>query len=120
LPFEEEVGSSSPGRPFEEKAMPDINLSFKHGRTQEDARARLAEAVASAQQQFGSMVNRVEWSNDGNSVHLSGNGFQVDVWVDAVEVHLIGDIPLLGRLLGGPLLSGLKQILGRSFQKQLT
>jgi hypothetical protein len=105
---------------FEERAMPDINLTFKHGRTQEDARARLAEAVATAQKQFGAMVSKVEWSNDGNTVHLSGNGFKVDAWVDPVEVHLVGDIPLLGRLLGGPLLSGLKQVLGHSFQKQLT
>jgi len=100
--------------------MSDINLSFKHGHTQEEARTHLGEAVAEVQRQFGSMVRQVHWSSDRNAVHLSGTGFEVDAWVDAQEVHLVGDIPLLGKLLGGPLAQGLKQIVHKAFQNQLT
>src|ERR1700692_1505666 len=97
-------------------AMSDINLCFKHGRTQEEARTRLGEAVAEVPRQFGSMVRQVQWDADHNAVHLSGIGFEVDAWVDAQEVHLVGDIPLLGKLLGGPLALGLKQIVHKAFQ----
>jgi len=34
-------------------------------------------------------------------------------------LHATGDIPILGRLLGGQFVSGLKQIVERTFQKQL-
>ena len=99
--------------------MPDINLTFKHGRTQEDARARLAEVVTEVQNKFGGMVKTVEWSADRNSVHIAGDAFVVDARVDPVEVHVVGDIPFLGRLLGGSITSGVKQIVDRTFKKQL-
>jgi hypothetical protein len=36
------------------------------------------------------------------------------------EVHVSGDLPLLGALLGSPLVAGLKQIVQQTFQKRLT
>lgn len=39
--------------------------------------------------------------------------------VDAQEVHVSGDLPLLGGLLGAPVVTGLKQIVQQTFQKQL-
>jgi hypothetical protein len=66
------------------------------------------------------MVQRVEWSQDRNSVHLSGQGFHVEGRVDAQMIHLTGDISFLGGLLSGPLASGLKQIVERAFHKRLT
>ncbi len=100
--------------------MSDINLVFKHGRTQEEAKARLGEAIAETQKRFGAMVQRVEWNAGRDNVHLSGTGFEVDASVDAHEVRVVGDIPILGRLLGGPFAMGLKQILQNTFQKRLT
>jgi hypothetical protein len=41
------------------------------------------------------------------------------MWVDAHNVHATGDIPILGGLLGGPVTSGLKQIVQQAFQKKL-
>jgi hypothetical protein len=66
------------------------------------------------------MVQRVAWNAGRDAVHLSGTGFEVDASVDAQEVHLVGDFPILGRLLGGPLALGFKQILQNAFQKRLT
>jgi hypothetical protein len=99
--------------------MSDINLTIKHGRTLEEARAALAEAVGQAQARFGPALQRVDWSADRSSVHLAGPGFEVDTWVDAQEVHLSGKIPLLG-LLGALIVSSLKGIVERSFHKRLT
>lgn len=94
--------------------MSAINLSFRHNQTQEEARTRLGDVVTELRNRCGFMIQRVDWSADGNRVHLAGTGFQVDAWVDAAEAHLIGDIPLLAGLLGGPLLaSKVKQIMQR-------
>ena len=100
--------------------MPLINLSVKHGRTLEEARNHLETAVHKVHSQFKSLVRQVTWSDDRNRVRLDGFGFWVEMWVDALEVHASGDIPLLGGLLGGPVATGLKQIIQQTFQKKLT
>jgi hypothetical protein len=99
--------------------MPLINLSVQHGRTLEEARKSLETAVDKVQSQFGGMVSQVAWSADRRRVRLDGVGFWAELWVDAREVHASGDIPLLGRLLGSPVATGLKQILQQTFQKPL-
>ena len=52
-------------------------------------------------------------------VRLDGVGFWVEMRVDAEAVHVSGDLPVLGGLLGGPMATGLKQIVQRTFQKEL-
>jgi hypothetical protein len=99
--------------------MPLITLSFKHGQTLEEARSQLETAVHEFQQRFGALIRHVEWSAERSRVRLDGPGFWVELWVDVQEVHVTGDIPLLGGLLGGPLVTELKQIVQRTFQKQL-
>jgi hypothetical protein len=100
--------------------LPLLNLSLKHGRTLDDARARLKMAVGEAQARFSPMIQRVEWSADQDSVALSGVGFRIEMRVDAQDVHVTGDLPLFGGLLGSPLAQGLKGILQKAFTRQLT
>ncbi len=100
--------------------MPLINLSVKHGRSLEQAQSHLETAVDKVHSQFRALVRQVVWSADRSRVRLDGVGFWVEMWVDAQEVHASGDIPLLGGLLGGPVATGLKQILQQTFQKKLT
>jgi hypothetical protein len=100
--------------------MPLINLSIKHGRTLEEAQSRLESAVQEVHSRFQALVRRVEWSADRHQVRLEGTGFWAEMWVDAQEVHVRGDIPLLGSLLGSPVTSSLKQIVQQAFQKRLT
>jgi hypothetical protein len=99
--------------------MPLINLSLKHGRSLEEARSNLETAVHEVQQRFRTLVKHVEWSANRSWVRLDGTGFWVELWVDAQDVHASGDIALLGGLLGGPLATGLKQIVQQTFQKRL-
>jgi hypothetical protein len=99
--------------------MPLINLSVKHGQTLEEARSHLETAVHKVHSQFKALVRQVAWSADRNRVRLDGVGFWVDMWVDAQEVHVSGDIPLLGRLLGGRAATSLQQIVQQTFQKKL-
>jgi hypothetical protein len=99
--------------------MPLITLSLKHGETLEGAQKNLETAVQKVQSQFGLMVLKVEWSMERRQVRIDGTGFWVEMRVDTEHVHVTGDVPILGRLLGSPVATGLKQIVQRSFQKSL-
>ena len=99
--------------------VPLINLSVKHHQTQEEARRRLETAVHELSRTLGVVLRQVEWATDRNKVRLEGVGFWVEMWVDAQALHASGDAPIVGRLLGGPLGVRLKQIVERTFQKQL-
>jgi hypothetical protein len=99
--------------------MPAINLSLEHGRSLDDARDCLRAAVRQTTGRFAALVRRTDWAADGRSVRVAGVGFAVDMRVDATHVHLSGDLPGLGGLLGGPVAAGLKQIVQRVFQKRL-
>jgi hypothetical protein len=99
--------------------MPLINLSVKHGRTMEEARSHLETAVHRVLSQFKALVRQVAWSADRSRVRLDGVGFWVEMWVDAQDVHVTGDLPLLGRLLGSPMTTALQRIVQQTFQKKL-
>jgi len=99
--------------------MPLIDLTIAHGQTLEEARRRLEAAVREVADRFRSGVQRVEWAADRNRVRLEGPAVWVEMWVDARDVHATGDIPLLGALLGGPVASGLKQVIEQAFPKNL-
>jgi outer membrane protein TolC len=101
------------------EAMSLINLSVKHGRTLEEARSHLEAAVHKVQSQFKALIQQVAWSADRSRVRLDGIGFWVEMWVDAQEVHVSGDLPLLGRLLGSPMATALQRIVQQTFQKKL-
>jgi hypothetical protein len=96
-----------------------INLSVKHGRSLEEARSHLEVAVHKVHNQFRALIQQVTWSADRNRVRLDGLGFWVEMWVDALEIHVSGDLPVLGRLLGSPMATALQRILQQTFQKKL-
>ena len=98
--------------------MPSLSLTIAHHQTHEEARRRLEMAVREVSERFGG-IRRVEWSADRSRVKLQTVGAWLELWVDARDVHATGDIMGLGGLLSGPLVSGLKQVLQQTFQKQL-
>ena len=100
--------------------MPLFQMSVKHNRTRPEARVRLELAVREARTKFGPLVQRVEWSADREAVTMSGVGFAVTMRVDDTDVHVEGDSPVLGKLLGGPVTAGLKAALTKAFPKPLT
>ena len=94
--------------------MPLIQVKVKHGRTLEEARDRLAQAVSQLQTQFGMLIRSTEWSPARDAVTLTGPGVRLDLRVDPIDVHVSGDIPMLASLVGS---SKLKQIVEATFQK---
>jgi hypothetical protein len=46
-----------------------------------------------------------------------GTGFNFDLRVDPEQVHVDGDITLLGNLFGGKIAEGLKRIVGDRFKQ---
>ena len=99
--------------------MPLLNLTVQHGRTLEDARRGLETAVHRVSGQFSTLVRRTEWTADRQRVKLEGVGFWLEMWVDAQAGHATGDIPILGGLLSGGIVEGLKRIVPQTFQKKL-
>lgn len=96
-----------------------INMTIKHGRSLDEARAAMEQAVHDLQTRFGRMIRRADWGPDRNRVRVEGLGFWLEMKVDPQEAHVSGDVPLLGGLLGSPLGTGIKQIMKRSFDKAL-
>ena len=90
-----------------------IQVKVKHGRTFAEARDRLALAVGEIQTRFGPIVRKTEWSPARDSVTLTGPGVRLELLVDATDVHVSGDIPLLASLVGS---SKLKQIVEATFK----
>ena len=97
--------------------MPLIDVSVAHGQTLDEAQRRLERVAQEASSRLG--LRQVEWSADRRRVQLQGLGARVDMWVDAQVIHVTGDLPGLGALLGGPLAAGLRQLVERTFRKQL-
>jgi hypothetical protein len=94
-----------------------FHFSVRHGRTLDDAAAKLRTVVDEAQSKMGRMINQVTWAPDGHSVKLVGTGFNFDLRVDPEQVHVDGDITLLGNLFGGKIAEGLKRIVGDRFKQ---
>jgi hypothetical protein len=96
-----------------------VNLSLKHGLPFDQAKPRLNEAVAELQKNFGRLVRHVTWNSSRDQVRIDGAGFWLEMSVDAEELRASGDIPALAGLIGGPLAAGLRQVVERTFHKQL-
>lgn len=96
-----------------------IDVSVKHGKSRAEARDHLEMAVKDVCTRFGSLVNRVDWSHEREQVKLLGPGVEVQMRVDDEHVHISGDMPLLGKLMGSPLLQGIKGIVQNTFQPRL-
>jgi len=99
--------------------MPVISMSIKHGRNLEEARAGLANVVQQVQANLGMLLQRTDWQPSREQVKLVGTGFEIDLRVDATDLHVSGEIPLLSRLLGDRVLTGIKTIVQNTFQKRL-
>ena len=97
--------------------MRELNFSVRHHMSLDAARQRLEETVRDAQAQLGSLIHRVEWSADRSAVTLAGLSFTGKVWVDGEEAHAVIDVPLLGRLLASPVVTGLRGHLERRFKQ---
>ena len=99
--------------------MPLISLSLKHDKSLEAAQRDLEAVVQQVRDLFGMMIRQTVWSTDRSEVRLDGIGFWIEMSVDDVLLHVSGDMPLLGHLLGSRVSSGVQQIVQKTFQKQL-
>lgn len=99
--------------------MPLMTLAVQHGHTLDEARRRLKTAVSEFTSRFGTLVRRVEWSLDRSQVQLEGSGVWIELRLDEQMVHVSMDIPVLGKFLGGAVITKLKEILQHSFQPKL-
>lgn len=98
-----------------------LAFSMKHGLTVDKAQQQMEAATEKLQKQFGALVRQVEWTPDRRQVHISGPGIEVEMHVDALQIHVTGDLPLISRLLGGtPIVDKVKAIVQDAFRKRIT
>ena len=95
-----------------------FNLSVKHGRTLDEARARLDTAVDEVRARFGPMVREVEWPTVAMRSRSWATGSPIDLRVDAQEGTPRGTSGFR-RLFGDSLTTRLTQIVEQTFQKRL-
>ena len=93
-----------------------IRFSMKHGLGETEARERLEKTVGDVTSRFGGMVKEVKWATDRKSVNVVGTGFTAAVRVDAQDVHVEGDVAMLGGMFGGQLVERFKQLLSERFK----
>jgi carbon monoxide dehydrogenase subunit G len=99
--------------------MNDLTFTLKHGTSEDEAREHLRAAVGEVQGRFRGMIRSADWSADGNAVKIAGQGFDVDMRVDAERLHVAGHLGILGGLLSGPFVAGVKAIVQNAFRKRL-
>lgn len=97
-----------------------MTFTVKHEHTLDEAKGILQSTVDDVSKHFGLLINSVEWNDARSDVKIDAKGASVHVWVDAVDVHLTCDVPLLSKLLGGPVVEKLKGIVEDRFQKKLS
>jgi putative polyhydroxyalkanoate system protein len=91
--------------------MAKIDLEVDHGQTPMAARASFEKAISAAQGRFGTWIHRADWSADRNSVRMTGTGFDVELSYDDQKVYVRGTVPLVARLMDGPIKSFIRQAL---------
>jgi hypothetical protein len=92
--------------------MAQLDMAVEHGQSAEAARANFEKAIAAAQSQYGSWIQRLEWSPDRTAVSVAGTGFDIRISFDDRNVYARGTIPIAVKLLEGPI----KAFLARSFK----
>lgn len=100
--------------------MSQMKFAVKHERGLDEAKQILHQTVEDVTKHFGMLINKVEWNDAKSDVSIDAKGATVRAWVDPVDVHLTCDVPLLSKLMGGPLVEKLKGLVEDRFQKKLT
>lgn len=83
--------------------MARVDIAMDHGQSQVTAQANFERAIAKAQAQFGRWIHRADWSETRDSVHMSGRGFNVELSYDEQKVYARGSVPLVFKLIEGPI-----------------
>ncbi len=89
--------------------MSEVNVSFDHGQSWEDAQANFRHAIDEAVKQYGKHFNTVAWSADKTAATLSGTGWRLDIKVDPKKVHVTGHVPFFLRFLEKPVMKFVEQ-----------
>lgn len=96
-----------------------MEVRLTHGVTLAEARERLSQVVDDVKRQSGILLRRIEWNSDRTAVTLFGPGLEVRMQVDALQVLVTADAPLLGRLLGSGVVERIRGIVLKSFRPGL-
>ncbi len=91
--------------------MAQLDMAVEHGQTLEAARENFEKAIAAARTKYGTWIRRMDWSPDRTAVSVAGIGFDVRLSYDDRKVYARGTIPMVLKLLEGPIWAFVAQAL---------
>ena len=95
--------------------MATIEMKFPHHTTREDAAIRARRLIEAFKQEKPSLVNSLEWSNDGLLGVAKGRGFKGVFKINDVAVDVNIDLSLIVRPLKGRVIASLTKRLTGEF-----
>jgi Putative polyhydroxyalkanoic acid system protein (PHA_gran_rgn) len=93
--------------------MARLNLAVEHDLPMDQAQAKFEAGIDEAMSRYGSWVGRLDWSDDRQSVRVTGSGYDVRLWYDERLFHAQGHIPLAWKLFVGALRHQIRKVIER-------
>lgn len=81
--------------------MADISVRRTHGMELDDAKQKVESIVDEVQDEFSSLVNKIDWSNDKSHAEVTGKGFSGQFEVDEDEVSVDINLKMFARPFKG-------------------
>jgi hypothetical protein len=94
--------------------MARLDITIKHGQALGGAQEKFRSAVLAFRKRHADQIERLDWTEDGQSATLAGPGFEVQCWYDQHNLHVKGTVPLTWKLLESALRSEIKREIDRA------
>ena len=78
--------------------MARLAISIAHGLPPDAAQAEFRQAISEARTRFPGWIEKLDWTEDNQSVTVAGSGFVLRCWCDERDLHVEGTIPLAWKL----------------------
>lgn len=95
--------------------MADITLNRKHNYGA-DAKAKVAELVASAESKLAGQIDKIEWNDDKSGATASGKMFKAHFHVTETDLNVEVDLlSMMAKMAKGVVKEKLEKIVGEKF-----
>lgn len=81
--------------------MADISVRRTHGMSEDEAKQEVEKIVDDVRDEFSSLVNDIDWSEDKSRANVKGKGFSGEFRVDESDVAIDIDLKLFARPFKG-------------------
>jgi Putative polyhydroxyalkanoic acid system protein (PHA_gran_rgn) len=94
--------------------MARLAISIAHGLPPDAAQAEFRQTISEARTRFPGWIEKLDWTEDNQSVTVAGSGFILRCWCDERDLHVEGTIPLAWKLFENAIRSKIKRDIDRT------